>query len=271
LAVTDDQIATIQAITTAQWVARGPLVDQHIGDVVWSTKTGNEEPFVRIIDDRAFALNYGYFTIIGARPGSEELYDALIEPDAIISVMDSDDTKLAALERHGFEEVEDNRDWHFVIDLDALSELPLTNGWSVREGISDLDKRIGVHRAAWAPSRFTREKYDAVRATPPYRPDLDVAVVSPDDEWAAYTIAWLDEEARMGELEPVGTAPAFRRRGLGRAACLAALHRLRDAGATTCVVYALYNPDDDGPRRLYESLGGTVAGFHRRYRQSISA
>jgi len=43
-------------------------------------------------------------------------------------------------------------------------------------------------------------------------------------------MAWVDEESRSGQLEPVGTRPHFWRRGLGRIANLEALRRMRERG-----------------------------------------
>jgi GNAT superfamily N-acetyltransferase len=53
---------------------------------------------------------------------------------------------------------------------------------------------------------------------------------------AAFCTAWLDGANAAGLLEPVGTHPAHRRRGLARAVCLDALRALRDAGARTAEV-----------------------------------
>lgn len=83
--------------------------------------------------------------------------------------------------------------------------------------------------------------------------------------WKSYALAWLDEGSASGELEPVGTDAAFRRQGYGAKACAAALHRLRDNGARTAVVYAVSDPANQGPRALYESVGCLVLDRHVRY------
>ena len=82
-----------------------------------------------------------------------------------------------------------------------------------------------------------------------------MVVEAPDGSFAAFCLAWLDEENRVGELEPVGVHEDHRRRGLGRAVSLAALARLREAGADTCVVYAVERADYPAPLALYTSLG----------------
>jgi ribosomal protein S18 acetylase RimI-like enzyme len=119
----------------------------------------------------------------------------------------------------------------------------------------DLERRVAVHRAAWHPSRVTVESHRDVTSAYPYRPDLDCVVEAPDGSFAAYCLAWADEEIGVGELEPVGTDPRFARRGLAAAVCTFALVRLREHGARTAIVYARGDAAYPGPLRLYESIG----------------
>jgi ribosomal protein S18 acetylase RimI-like enzyme len=65
-------------------------------------------------------------------------------------------------------------------------------------------------------------------------------------------------------LEPVGTDPRFRRQGLGRAVCLAAMHALRAAGADRAVVYPTFGHGHPGAIPLYADLG------FRPYARSVS-
>jgi len=103
-------------------------------------------------------------------------------------------------------------------------------------------------------------KRRAVRATWPYRPDLDVVVESPDGSFAAFCLAWFDPYLRVGELEPVGTRPGQRRRGLASAASLSALRALRAAGARGVVVHARGDPAYPVPALLYGRLGFARVG-----------
>ena len=68
---------------------------------------------------------------------------------------------------------------------------------------------------------------------------------------AAYCLAWLDDANGVGELEPVGTHPDHRRRGLA-AAVRFALQRLREQGAERAIVYSLAGSEATA---LYESIG----------------
>jgi len=105
----------------------------------------------------------------------------------------------------------------------------------------------------------------------PYRADLDCIAVAPDGRVAAYCLAWLDDETRAGELEPVGTHADFRRRGLAAAVCAFALQRLRDEGAEVAVVCARGDAGYPAPKQLYESLGFRPLVCTVTYRAGASA
>jgi ribosomal protein S18 acetylase RimI-like enzyme len=89
----------------------------------------------------------------------------------------------------------------------------------------------------------------------PYRKELDWLVVAPDGTPAAFCLVWLDEHNRVVVLEPVGTDPDHRRRGLARAAILGALHAARRLGATSARVCARGDDDYPSARATYQSLG----------------
>jgi GNAT superfamily N-acetyltransferase len=87
-----------------------------------------------------------------------------------------------------------------------------------------------IHRAAFTPSRVTEASYRNVHPAWPYRHDLDWAVEAPNGRFVASVLIWFDEHNRVGQLEPVATAPEYRRRGLARAVCATAMNALRDLG-----------------------------------------
>lgn len=126
--------------------------------------------------------------------------------------------------------------------------------------------RVEAHRTAFAPSEVTRKMYERVRRTWPYRQELDQIVETESGDVVAFCTAWIDEENAAGLLEPVGTHPSHRRRGLARAACRAALIALRDAGARTAQV-AFATPQ---ARALYETLGFTLAYDDVPYTKALS-
>jgi ribosomal protein S18 acetylase RimI-like enzyme len=124
----------------------------------------------------------------------------------------------------------------------------------------DLERRVDVHRSAFGrperPSRLTVESYSAVTSAGLYRPDLDWVVEAPDGSFAAFCLAWLDAENRVGLLEPVGAHERHRRAGHASAACRGALGALAAAGAERAVVTA----GSPAARALYRSVGFSEVG-----------
>jgi GNAT superfamily N-acetyltransferase len=152
--------------------------------------------------------------------------------------------------------------WHFThhfLDLDDLTEVPAVPGYAFRPVRPDEPAaRSACHRAAWSddsPSRVTPDSYAALMAAWPYRTDLDWVAVTDDGEMVASCLVWLDERTGVGLVEPVGCAPAHRGRGLAAAVTAAALHRLRDLGATTAMVSPRGDDGHPGPMQMYQGLG----------------
>ena len=63
-------------------------------------------------------------------------------------------------------------------------------------------------------------------------------MIAPDGSVAAFALGWLDPVNLALELEPVGVHPAYHRRGLGRAVCLAAIGAARALGAVEGMICA---------------------------------
>lgn len=108
-------------------------------------------------------------------------------------------------------------------------------------------------RAAFESDFMTAERHARVRAAPTYRPELDIVVEAPDGALAAFALVWFDATNRLGVFEPVGTAVAFQRRGLGRAVMVEGLRRL--AGLEARVACVETGVDEEPARRLYQATG----------------
>ncbi|SEF20008.1 Acetyltransferase (GNAT) family protein [Amycolatopsis pretoriensis] len=141
-------------------------------------------------------------------------------------------------------------------DLTDLEEPVLPGGFRFRTAAeAGTAAAVRAHVDAWAPSAYTAESYEGVRRTTAYRGDLHVLVEAPDGTMAASAILWLDEPNKTAEFEPVGTHPAYRRRGLARAMLLHGLRRARDAGATHATVACLGAAGRPAARELYYGVG----------------
>ncbi|MER6579534.1 GNAT family N-acetyltransferase [Nonomuraea sp. NPDC001023] len=93
---------------------------------------------------------------------------------------------------------------------------------------------------------------------PGYDPADEIVVQAPDGRIAAFALGCLDGRNATGHFEPVGTHPAFRRRGLARAAMLHAKRRMRALSMTAVTVN--HDAGNVAARELYRSLG-----FRRRH------
>lgn len=114
-----------------------------------------------------------------------------------------------------------------------------------------VDRRADVHFNAFNPSRMTAEAYAHFMTAPNYDPTLDVVVVAPDNSFAAFAMCWVDAETGIGNFEPVGTRATMQRKGLGKAALLEGMRRMKDRGMTVATV--LTHADDAGNIAFYEA------------------
>ena len=170
--------------------------------------------------------------------------------------------------RHGFSPTDEAlSQWHQVLDGPPLEPV-LPPGYRLRTlaGPDEVEARVAVHRAAFAPSHLTVERYERVMASPHYSIDRDVVVEAPDGTLAAFAIAWFDGRAAVGELEPVGTHPDYRRLGLALAANRFALRILQEAGARDAIVFS--QADNAASEALYAAGGFHRLATHRRWERS---
>jgi GNAT superfamily N-acetyltransferase len=105
------------------------------------------------------------------------------------------------------------------------------------------------------------EWYHNIQRMPQYRRDLDIVAVAPDGELAAFCTLWYDEVTRSGYFEPVGTAPAHQRKGLGKAVMCEALRRLQRMGGTQATVGGFTK----AANALYGSVMGTDVELIERW------
>jgi GNAT superfamily N-acetyltransferase len=141
-------------------------------------------------------------------------------------------------------------------DLADVEQPALPGGFRFRTAEeAGPEAAVQAHLDAWAPSTYTAEGYQGVRQTAAYRGDLHVLLEAPDGTMAASTIMWLDEANQAAEFEPVGTHPAYRRRGLARAMLLHGMQLARASGAAHMTVACLGAPGHPRARGLYYSVG----------------
>jgi ribosomal protein S18 acetylase RimI-like enzyme len=262
----------MQALVSELWRLEGPRVENHVGDVAWQRfqHAGREDEWrIKIWEEAGEPVAWGWVRRasmlqheIHPRHRGWELHHELLDwfeaevegEEPRTSSLSTDAERLDLLRSRGYEV--DSESTEFVYHARELSELTeptVPEGYRLRTvEPDDLQQRVEIHQIVWAPSRVTVESFTGVQAAWPYRPDLDCVVEAPDGAFAAYCLAWLDPDNRVGELEPVGTHPDHRRRGLASAVCRFALHRLREEGAERAIVYSLAGSEATA---LYESIG----------------
>jgi ribosomal protein S18 acetylase RimI-like enzyme len=290
---TDDDYARMRRLVIDVYARGGPPVYFTLGDLDWWRATDDDPDAITAVrlweDETGDLLGFAW-------PGAEQI-DLVTHPahraleaemlawaeqrsrdprpvgDAprqfIAWAADADAPRTTLLRGAGYEPSDVNLVAH-TRGLDDVPDPPtLPPGYRLSDMAheSDLERRVAVHRDAFAPSRMTVEKHRRVMGTPTYRPDLDLVVIAPDDAFAAYCIVWLDAENRLGLFEPVGCHSAHRRRGLASAVLAEGMRRLAALGAATAYVNSL--GDAVPANGLYTACGFAALDRIRAWRKLV--
>jgi ribosomal protein S18 acetylase RimI-like enzyme len=181
-----------------------------------------------------------------------------------VTILETETHIADALHRHGYQPQTDGP--YFVLHHLDLTHLPPPPrppaGYTLRHltGPHDASARAAVHRAAFTlpglpPSRVTTDSYRTVMNAWPYDQRLDWIAETPDGTPVSFCLVWLDPRNHDALIEPAGTHPDHRRRGLAAATTHAALHAARTLGARTARVSPRGDAAHPAPRHLYRSLG----------------
>ena len=136
-------------------------------------------------------------------------------------------------------------------------EVKLPDGMKLVDGSGFTDQARGLaHSLAFGYAKEDQdmlekfhivEAFTKMRQAPDYRSDLDLAVLSSEGEIAAFACFWLDAGNLYAVLEPLGTVPAFQRRGLAQSLIWEGMNRLQALGTER-----LYGPVD---QEFYRKVG----------------
>lgn len=283
-----DDLRRAGELTSRAWLAGTPLVAATTGGMEWWHASSYPDALgehLRLwqVDGRDVAWTWydsgeiEWHIWSGDAAQDAAAMDAILEDsggrEIAIWAAEDDAAAIEAFERSGLAPA-GRRLSQFQQRMDRSPEWPaprLADGYRVRSmaGRQEIPARVEVHRAAFAPSRLSSEKYDRLATMPHYRFEHDLVVEAPDGSFAAFAMAWWDPVGRTGEFEPVGTHPAHRRRGLARALLVHGLRRFRELGATTVQVYS--DAANAASEALYEAVGFRRRAFHRRYERPAGA
>jgi GNAT superfamily N-acetyltransferase len=189
-----------------------------------------------------------------------------------VSVAEGDDVLQRVALARGYEPSE-RYGYELVYDLVGEPEAPqLPSGFEMISLTPVLaDRYVALHRAAWsrvnAPSTYHRRQHEIVAAMPDFRYDLVPIVAASDGSLAAYCMSWWDPRSKSVEIEPLGTHPDFRRKGLARAIVREVFRRSWTLGATYVLVWGVStNPE---AKALYLSAGLRTRRVLRDYRLAL--
>jgi GNAT superfamily N-acetyltransferase len=261
----DRDLAAVLALVSRSRARGDPGAILHPGGLQWWLRRLGRAGFdVSVQSDGAdavgFALRDGSDVIVQADGVHAADRTALLEwvesraresqePELFLSVTEEDEDLRRAIVARGYEP-SDRYGYELVRDLvtqPADPDLPIGfEMGSLTPGLADV--YVELHRAAWSrptgPSTYDRRQHDLVTAMPGFRYDLVPIVATSDGALAAYCMSWWDPPSSAVEVEPLGTHPAFRRKGLARAIVREVLRRSWALGAKYVLVWGTsMNPE----------------------------
>jgi mycothiol synthase len=169
-----------------------------------------------------------------------------------------------ALETAGFTSHATGADaWSMVLLRHAATapaaEADVPPGFSLRtlQGQAEVSAYVELHRRVFDSDSMTEDWRSAVLRQPAYDADLDLVIVDPDGQLAAFCVGWLGpvgwNDRTAGQIEPLGVADRHRGRGLGRVIARECVRRLYAKGAQD--VYVETDLHRDAALATYEAVG----------------
>ena len=134
-----------------------------------------------------------------------------------------------------------------------LLHYDIPSGFLIRSMADDnnLEKRARVFAKAFGnygtEDEVKSQLYKELQKSSDYKKNLDIYAVNEKNDFVSFCLIWYDEKNKIGILEPVGTDPAYRRKGLAKATVFEAINRVKRLGAEKIIV-------GDG-QQFYRSLG----------------
>ncbi len=142
---------------------------------------------------------------------------------------------------------------HKSLDPAVIEPVNLPPGYTIqRLTRGDLPQYLQAVFAVFGRSG-TVESDPFLSQAPSYVPELDLMVMSDQNEVASFCTVWVDPVNHYAEFEPVGTVPSFQKRGLGVALLAYAANRLRALGCPLVTVQSWST--SEGANKLYQAAG----------------
>lgn len=188
-----------------------------------------------------------------------------------IDVFRGDRRTVRRLESQGFRFLR-----HFenkwIYDLEQVDlDYDLEEGFTIQLFSESLDYsgRVALVQDAFDHPDYTEQNLRGMMASPDYRDEYSLSVVSPDNRQVAYCLGWHDRaKAHCGFVEPVGTHTAYRRRGLAKALNKECFARMKANGITTVEIASRAEPAVSN--FLYRSLSPQTRREVHKYGKKVS-
>jgi ribosomal protein S18 acetylase RimI-like enzyme len=122
-------------------------------------------------------------------------------------------------------------------------------------------ERIALENSIWGV-KLDEVWFRGKSSAPSYSLDWDLLVVSPEGRQVAACLVWIDSRNHLAEIDPLGTHPDYRGRGLARALVLESFRRMRASGMRYAYIASEYY--GNVVNHLYASLQPieTYQGHH---------
>lgn len=99
--------------------------------------------------------------------------------------------------------------------------------------------------------------YEYLQKMPDYHPEQDIIVLAPDGQFVAFSLIWVDLPNKLASLEPVGTHPDYRRKGLAREAIYEGMRRVKKLGVEKVIV--------GSDQEFYQAIGFQICERRIRF------
>lgn len=213
---------------------------------------------------------------------ADSLAEEIVEtPDGhpawYVNVFASQTEHIRVLEEAGFTDQGDMGEdsWSKVLmqrsAQEPIRQFPVPQGFTLRPlaGVGEAAAYVALHQETFETKNMTVAWRSRTLQHPAYTPDLDIVIAAPDGRLGAFCIGWLMRGVSgdlIGQIEPLGCHPDFRRYALGRLALAEVLHRMQALGVSSILVETdIYR---NTALALYESLGFQVIQDVRVFRKN---
>ncbi|MFD0713231.1 GNAT family N-acetyltransferase [Paenibacillus sp. GCM10027626] len=148
-----------------------------------------------------------------------------------------------------------------VIDLNSnIPEPRFPEGYTVRPiQDGDLSQKVIIMRGSAGLTAPTMDIYKRLMSSPTYKQELDLVVVTENNEVVGFANIWQDVQNNIAIIEPFGTVESHRRKGLATNLLYESMHRLKRLGISELYInhgglWTLDSEPDDA-MRVYSKVG----------------